>query len=88
MNFLSNGVQEHLGSNLKVQTIEMAFNYLTTPQKYFILFAGGSMFLGILPWYSWFIGLFSIPVAIFDIFWFLSAFLSYFFMLYTIPALF
>jgi choline dehydrogenase-like flavoprotein len=42
-------------SNNPKEHPSIQFNYLSTPQKLFIGFAGGSMFLGILPWYSWFI---------------------------------
>ena len=33
----------------------------------YLLGTFGCLFLAFLPWYSWFIGLFSIPVAIIDI---------------------
>jgi hypothetical protein len=32
-----------------------------------LIFAGGPLFLSIVPWLSWFTALFSIPIAIFDL---------------------
>ena len=60
----------------------------------YLLFAGGSILLGILPWYSWFIGLFSIPTAILDFWgagtaiaslWYLALAIPLLFQLFTMP---
>ena len=39
----------------------------TTLPVIYLLGTFGYLFLAFIPWYSWFIGLFSIPVAIIDI---------------------
>ncbi len=66
-------MQEDLGSNLKVQSISdffsTVYSYLleNTIVVLFLIGSFGCLFLAFLPWYSWFIGFFSIPVAIIDI---------------------
>ncbi len=54
----------------------------------YIVFAGGSILLGILPWYSWFIGLFSIPTAIVDLLGTIAAIMSLWYIGLAIPLLF
>ncbi len=54
----------------------------------YIVFAGGSILLGILPWYSWFIGLFSIPTAIFDVWGAGASIASLYYLALAIPLLF
>ena len=87
-NVLSTGIQDHIISGLKVQSIASAFSYLSTAQLLYIVFAGGSIVLGFLPWYSWFVGLFSIPIAIFDIWAAASSIASLYMLALAIPALF
>ena len=54
----------------------------------YVVFAGGSIFLGILPWYSWFIGLFSIPTAILDVLGAATALALIFYVYAVIPLVF
>ncbi len=66
-------MQEDLGSNLKVQSISDFFSTVysflleNTLTALGLIGTFGCLFLAFLPWYSWFIGFFSIPVAIIDI---------------------
>ena len=74
-NLKSKEVKEHLGSNLKVQSITGGFSTIYsilmdsryTEMVLYALGCAACLFLSFLPWYSWFIGFFSIPVAIIDI---------------------
>ena len=73
---------------MKVKSISSALSYLTTAQLLYVILAGGSIFLGILPWYSWFIGLFSIPVAILDVVYSAAAISSLYYLAAAIPLVF
>ena len=43
-----------------------SFSYLTVTQAIYIFTAGPMIISAVLPWYSWLVGLFSIPIFLFD----------------------
>ena len=43
-----------------------SFSALTLTQAIYIFIAGPMIISAVLPWYSWFVGLFSIPIFLFD----------------------
>ena len=70
---------------MKVKSIVSAFSSLTTNQLLYFGVAGVPIFLGILPWYSWFVALFSVPIAIVDIWGTIASVMSLWFIGLAIP---
>ena len=52
---------------MKATTFSMAFSQISTWELIALIVGGTLTFLGIMPWYSWFVLFFSFPIAIFDI---------------------
>ena len=51
---------------------------------YYVIFAGGSMLLGILPWYSWACLFFAIPILLIDV-WIIVAMAGGFYTVFLVP---
>ena len=52
--------------NFSLEGMYNSFSKLTVTQAIYIFTAGPMIISAVLPWYSWLVGLFSIPIFLFD----------------------
>ena len=64
-------------------TIKIVGATLSTA-NYYVIFAGGSIVLGILPWYSWACLFFAIPILLIDV-WIIVAMAGGFYTVFLVP---